>query len=387
MTRKAPMLTLLLLVGACSSKDLSRSKVADLLKENDVFTKEVTALPLQEDGRSQGKHDAGDVEGIWKMTRNFGDYARYTLTPQGRELFARDFGANEPAPLAHPVKRELLEVTGITSPPMAGESVKTATFTWHYAGLAPVIARYTGEDSAIHSGEVECQLFDDGWRIQELELHELQGRTAFQWPPDLQQRLQQELEAKRFTGDRALALAKTALVDYEPVLNFSFHPAWNIPERHGLTGQPLNADKIQEFLALLRRHKVEITDAGARGGYYQAAALAPPGGWSQYERKPRYTGGKSYAVFTASEVRVTAFNYSGPDSDNASLALDIQYSGCTPACELAKALEAMPSFDFGGKATDKVFYSYPQKAWPERDSGMVYFQRAKDDSWKVSGVR
>ena len=388
MIRKiATALILLVLLISCSSKDLTRPRVADLIKANAAFVEPVVALPLQEEGRLQDNHDAGQVEDIWNVTRNLGE-ARYTLTPKGHEFFAQDFSVNELAPLAQATKRELIEVTGITSPPQGGESLKIATFTWHYARLPELVARYTGEEGVTHNGEAALQLFDDGWRLQELDLHEHQNLAAFRWSPELQQQLYRQLAALRLQPDHGLELAKAALVDREPVLNFSLHPAWNIPTAHGLTGQALNTDKLQTFMAFLGRYHVDATGAGKPSpgtACYQVPALSPPSGWESFERKPRYTGVKSYAVFPTSEVRMISFV--DFDTENANADVEVTYSGCTPACELANALEALPNFDYDGRAVEKVFYDYPTQKWQQKVLSKVYFQRPPEGPWKVSGIR
>jgi hypothetical protein len=374
------VLLLPLLLG-CSSKELTRPRVKDLLAGNTAFTEQVTALPLNY--QNQGRHDPGEVEDLWKFDRGVGVY---TLTPKGHTYFAQDFRAMTSAPLAKPTKREILEVTGIAGPPQGGENFKVATFTWRYADLPEVVARYTGE-SVTHEGEAAFQLFDDGWRVQEIHLHEHQKLADFHWPPELEQKLQKQLESQKFTSDQALQLAKPAIDDYEPVLNFSFHPAWNIPVTHGLTGAPLNGESIKTFLGVLKKYGIGAAEAAPSSGYMQAGTLTPPAAWSQFERKPRYNDGKSYAIFEKKDVRVTAFNYEGPDSENASLNVEVSYSQCTPVCTLAKELEALPPFDHGGRVPEKIFYSYPSNGWKEKDTGTVYFQREPGGTWKVSGVR
>lgn len=361
-----------------------RPRVKDLLAENAAFTEQVAELPLHY--QNQGRHDPGEVEDLWRFSRNFGEVARYTLTPKGNTYFAHDFSATEAAPLAKPIKREILEVTGVTSPPQGGESFKVATFTWRYADLPEVVARYTGE-SVSHQGEAAFQFFDDGWRVQEVDLHEHEGLPGFQWSLELQQKLQQQLESQKFTSEQALQLAQPAIADYESVLNFSLNSAWNIPVKHGLTGAPLNGESIKTFLGVLNKYGIGTPEAAPSSGYMQAGTLTPPATWSQFERKPRYTGVKSYAFFATKDVRLVTFNYDGPDSDNASINLEVTYSQCTPVCALAKELEALPRFDYGGTAVEKIFYSYPANGWKEKDSGTVYFQSSPDGTWKVSGVR
>jgi hypothetical protein len=378
---------LFMLIAGCWSKELTRPKVADLITLDTRFAEPVAALPLQREGRFQGKYDAGQVEGLWNITRSTGNITN-SLTPKGRETFASDFGAYAPAPLTQPAKRELVEVTGITSPPQAGEGVRLATFTWRYTGLSDIAARYTGEQGVVHNGQAVFQLFDDGWRLRNLALNEDQGLVAFQWSPELQQQLYRQLALLRLQSDRGLELAKAALAEQEPVLNFSLHPAWNIPTAHGLTGQPLNSGKIKDFMALLASYHVNATGAGQpnRGtAYYQVQALSPPSGWETFERKPRYTNTKSYAVFSTSEVRLTQFV--DRSTEDAFAEVEITYSGCTPACELANALQGLPNFDHGGKVVEKIFNNYPDHEWPQKVTRTVYFQRPSDGEWQVSAIR
>jgi hypothetical protein len=137
---------------------------------------------------------------------------------------------------------------------------------------------------------------------------------------------------------------------------------------------------------LLRQHGIEVTGTESRGGYYQVSALTPPAEWSQFERSPRYGGDKSYAIFEASEIHVKRFDNAEVSRDRAALLLDLVYSGCTPACELGKELEAAPRFDYGGGAMEKVFTSL-EKGWQEGSrSVVVHFERTQDGSWAVSHV-
>lgn len=397
--RHSAKLLLLLLLVACS-KDLTRSRVATLVKESADFAAPVTSLPLQDDGIVRGRYDAGEIEGLWtkRMSNDF--YNRYTLTPKGYETFARDFSAREEAPLAQQSSRELLEVTGITTPPIGGESLRIATFTWRYAGLSEVAARYTGETSVIHKGEAVFQLFDDGWRLQQLELHSHADRVPFQWPAAVEEELQRQLEANRFTQEQALQLAKASFLAREPVLNFNIHPAWNIPDRHGLTGQPLNADKMSKFLDVLKRYGVVVVDAKPSGGYFRVSELTPPDTWSDFARPARFSGGRTYAVFKTADVKLTDFSYTGGDSDNASATVQVTYADYTTPSLLAGELEELPVFDYGGKPMEKAFINgradwgatrqvvlTPGQPGVFMDSGTVHFSRGQDGTWKVASIR
>jgi hypothetical protein len=296
-------------------------------------------------------------------------------------------GGSNLVPLARPVKRWVLEVTGITVPPMSGEGVREATFTWSYQDTTSLGSGYSGEGSVIRSGEATFQLFDDGWRVRELDLHETEGGATLRPQHQRGQQNQGELGEERLTQDQALDLARATLADHEPVLNFSVHPAWDIPAEDGVSGEPINKDKVEALVALLKQHGTEVGDAKARGGYYQVSGLGPPADWRAFERSPRYGGDRSYAIFEASEIHVTRFDYDGLNSDYALLSLAIEYSGCTPACELGRELEEAPRFDYGGCAMEKVFTSLEKDWQVGRYSFVVHFKRGQDGAWVVSGVR
>lgn len=141
-------------------------------------------------------------------------------------------------------------------------------------------------------------------------------------------------------------------------------------------------------MALLSRHQVTATGAGqpSRGtAYYQVQALSPPARWDSSERKPRYTNGKSYAVFTIADVRLV--NFVDQSTENAFAEVEVSYSGCTPACALASSLRQLPNFDYGGKAIEKIFYGLPQQEWPQKVTRTVYFKRPTDGDWQVASIR
>jgi hypothetical protein len=65
----------------------------------------------------------------------------------------------------------------------------------------------------------------------------------------------------------------------------------------------------------------------------------------------------------------------------------ITYSGCTPVCELASALQELPDFDGGGRAVDKVFANFPAQKWQEKSQRTVLFQRSADNVWSISTIQ
>lgn len=385
--KRAFILIVAAMLTTCTSKELTRPKVAELVKAEISFATPVGALPLQEKGRVRANIDAGEVEGLWHVTTG-GWPSKFILTEKGHKFFDHDFSTQEKAPLKEPARRTLVEITGITSPPGGGESTKLATFSWRYDKLSELVGRYTGEGSATHQGEVALQLFDDGWRLERIVLNEGENLSPFTWPPELEQILQKQREARRLSAPQALELAKAALKDYEPVVTLNQHPAWNIPATNPL-GQHLtaNEDGVKALQKIMANYKVSANGVENHSGYIQVSDLEPPADWGQYERKAQFVGNKSYAVFSSAEVRLDKVE-SPEDSDTASASVTITYGACTPPCQLFKELQQAVIFQRAGSGLDMVFLKrYQDGQWKTQDNGVVYFKRSPEGVWQVTGVR
>lgn len=151
--------------GSGATGQLTREVAARLIGQAPKFNT-VRSIALLREGQRGGVR-----EGLWSEQR--------VLTPLGRQYFA-EVVFNIPDNLVSPVKpatRTVTEVTGIADHPL-GPSVKEAQFRWKYEGLDELVARLTGQGSEPHTGEALLRLYDDGWRVEDVEVKET-ARVSF----------------------------------------------------------------------------------------------------------------------------------------------------------------------------------------------------------------
>lgn len=164
-------LALVLLVAyvpAIAQQSLTRPAASQVIQRHTAFTT-ASVLAVCDPAKTV---EAGVREGIWRK-QGFGELVP---TSVGRKYFARLEGfPSYQAQLAVPAKREVVAVTGITD---EERNSKLVLFTWRYVGLAEVVARYTCQGSQPHEGEAYLRLYDDGWRVERLEVPE-GSRVAF----------------------------------------------------------------------------------------------------------------------------------------------------------------------------------------------------------------
>jgi hypothetical protein len=79
-------------------------------------------------------------------------------------------GSQGAATVKVPLKRRAVEVTGIKDAPFDKDS-KVVQFTWEYVDVPEPVNRYTGTTAGLHSGEALFKLYDDGWRIEGLQVN------------------------------------------------------------------------------------------------------------------------------------------------------------------------------------------------------------------------
>jgi hypothetical protein len=196
------MRTLVLVVfssvlAACNSNELSRKQAAILINRYPTFAS-TNNVALQEQGRLRPgtSQDAGIVEGLWNVQNNAFGWRHIELTEKGKQFFSLTKQGEqfftEGWQLIKPAKREVVEVTGITDVPMA-KNVKEAGFKWRYVDLPEVVARYTGQGESPHDGKAALQLYDDGWRVTEIAVHET-GRQPFVWTKSMEEEANREWE-------------------------------------------------------------------------------------------------------------------------------------------------------------------------------------------------
>jgi hypothetical protein len=151
------LLTLVTLLLANCSNNLTRTRALAMLNKDalpPVTDLEVTLESFRL-ARDNGFFESGpDKHAIGEASKYFDTYWWFA-------------GA---ATLKVPLKRRAIEVTGIKDTPMDKNS-KVVQFTWEYIDVPEEINRYTGTTAGVHSGEALFKLYDDGWRIDGLQLN------------------------------------------------------------------------------------------------------------------------------------------------------------------------------------------------------------------------
>ncbi len=186
MRTKLVAFVLILLGAIACSNQLTRPKAEQLINDRPDFAS-TSKIALTESGIKRDGLDAGALEGLWILKSG-----RRQLTEKGGQFFADTTGA-----LVHPATRRVVEVTGIADVPGA-QNLKEVDFTWKYKDLPDVVERYTGQSATPDTGEAVMQLFDDGWRVQQLNFQE-SSRAPFQWTDSLMKQLEAEKLSRRPT--------------------------------------------------------------------------------------------------------------------------------------------------------------------------------------------
>jgi hypothetical protein len=193
------------------SKDLSRSRAADLIKQHKDFgavidvrvpvgnvwydwrNVESDYKPLQDHGILTIR-EAGQKMGMWSK-----EYL-LELTPRGKDLskswlptkdempgagsggycWTDNSDYSKGGPPCHKAsgtvysivlaRRELNEVTGITAME-AGGKMSLANFSWEWVPTTDVKDFPDRFPAGVQKGEAGFQLYDDGWRIAEIAFH------------------------------------------------------------------------------------------------------------------------------------------------------------------------------------------------------------------------
>jgi uncharacterized protein YceK len=151
----AIVLTLLTLsVGCSSSRTLTRGKVKDLIEESPA--RKVFEVATDEEVA------AGVKEGLWTQFQYHPGYL-YSYKPTNTDHPCVTFVDDHPR-LEGTFKRKVVEVTGISDVPTAGEGLKEADFTyvWDTAGCSNVVSKVFAQPK---KASVGVKLYDDGWRL------------------------------------------------------------------------------------------------------------------------------------------------------------------------------------------------------------------------------
>lgn len=189
MRQSLSILPIILALGlsACSSNPLDRDRAASLISSAGAFH-----ASLYDDVPQWGSGPCSDYPkllalrnlGLLQVTENTGPPRSYseqmlgggpkscsaTFTPEGR----RDSAAwRSEDMLFQPIwsipiaTRQLIQVSGVSQPQGSVEAV--ATFTWRWVPNR-VGQALGGVDTRIYSSNAVFRLYDDGWRLENLQL-------------------------------------------------------------------------------------------------------------------------------------------------------------------------------------------------------------------------
>jgi len=147
-------------------RDLTRQKAAALIAQKmEEFSPAKPELMFNKD--LIGDRDArlkGIREGLWYWRKpKRGPFLELTLTPKGKEFFEEVEGAL--VTLAKPYMPRVIEITGIADAPFV-TGVKEVAFTWEWQGVPDLVRAYCNVSPL--EGNALIRLYDDGWRIENL---------------------------------------------------------------------------------------------------------------------------------------------------------------------------------------------------------------------------
>lgn len=151
-------LPLLLIFGATSAVQaapLSRTEASRAIEKHPDF-----AVMKSISNATHSSFDRAVADGIWVNSR-----AGWEPTPLGRQYFTSVSMLK--MTLAKPLHRAVVAVTGITESSITKH--KIVEFTWRFTDLTRSLATYTGATTGDHSGSAIFSLYDDGWRIIDLD--------------------------------------------------------------------------------------------------------------------------------------------------------------------------------------------------------------------------
>ncbi len=161
--------TALVFLGiACGSRDLTRQQAQELIEQHQEFALEQELTATEEAARRAiDEHllEKRPFEGFGTMVDRSTGSGPYRVSVKGLKVFkVVDLYRFT---LQQPIHRKVSEVTGITED---ASGTKVATFLWHFSDLSVTLNRYTGVTTADHEGQALFRRYDDGWRVETVEL-------------------------------------------------------------------------------------------------------------------------------------------------------------------------------------------------------------------------
>lgn len=220
------------LVALGCSKGITRDRAKELLEHHAELAQPVSSLTIV----SRDAYEAGVLEGLWGV--DAGSYMQNgsaVLTAEGQKHFSKlSVLGDRTATLVSPARRQVVEITGLADAPI-GNAVKECKFKWRYSGLSLIVGRYTGQADLQHDGHALLRLYDDGWRVEEVNLSET-AAAAFRHDPISEERGRLAIQRRREAEDEAgRARAERERIARTPTHTIGTHTVLWRPVGHGET--------------------------------------------------------------------------------------------------------------------------------------------------------
>ncbi len=139
-------------LAACGQADLDRSHAEELLNESEKMIAPVKSLRFAEGG-----YDQGVEQGKWTVKGDLRIDANLGIDKVSKQSIT----------LGAPASRRVTSVTGIAELAESGSGAKLVEFEWQYAEIPNLARRYV---RAGGSGSALARLYDDGWRVSQVNL-------------------------------------------------------------------------------------------------------------------------------------------------------------------------------------------------------------------------
>ncbi len=151
------------MMSCSSSKTLDRDRAKKLMEASKEFAVQPAVVRISNDDIKRGEQ-----AGYWHVRQNVNMWLEFT--PEGARLFGGgvrgDVSMNLLA-LPYKLRRQLVEITGITDEPRLGQA-KVAEFTWNwdFEGVPSEVKQFF-QKCAPRKYYAVFRLYDDGWRLEE----------------------------------------------------------------------------------------------------------------------------------------------------------------------------------------------------------------------------
>jgi hypothetical protein len=177
------------------------------------------------------------------------------------------------------------------------------------------------------------------------------------------------------TKERAFEIVKNFQLPIEDQPSVDFY--------YSMFQPPL--DHYTEFIDILKKHGVEISNIQYLYGGLHLFNLQSPVSWDKYRLPIEHWRGMGvYALAESRPVEVVDFEQK--EEKIAVVTVRVTFKGCTPICELVRDLRSFDDKYKGGSR--RIFWSTKDyEHWPEAQTRQVILYNDGYDSWAVRGYR